>query len=94
MTEKSCNFHILTISFPELKADLASLAPGATLTLTQTSPDAPTFMTVCAKLEDPQATYSAVIHSYGDVSDDGMSCQSFGPHYNPFGVSTFNYLIS
>ena len=36
---------------------------------------------------DKKNTYSAVIHSFGEVLQDGQRCESFGPHFNPFGVS-------
>ena len=70
-----------------LKANLTSLSTNASITLTQTNPDAPTFMTVCARLSDDIHTYSGIIHSFGEVRENGRICESFGPHYNPFGVS-------
>ena len=65
---KTCEMCIQDHPKPfRLKANLTGIASGAFMILTQTSPDAPTFMTVCANLEKPQSTYSAVIHSFGDV---------------------------
>ena len=60
------------------------------ITLTQSNPVAPTFMTICANpISEKEELYSALIHSFGDISEDGTECQSFGPHYNPFGVKKF-----
>ena len=70
-----------------LKANLSALSVNASMTLSQTNPDAPTFMTVCALVDEDIHTYSALIHSFGEVAQNGKICQSFGPHYNPFGVS-------
>ena len=64
-----------------------ALSVNASIILTQTNPDAPAFMTVCALIDDDIHTYSAIIHSFGEVAQNGKICQSFGPHYNPFGVS-------
>ena len=75
---------------------LYSLALHATLkefklTLTQNGPLAPTFLTMCVdsaasgKYGLPDSVLSVVVHAYGDVSDD--TCENFGPHFNPFGVS-------
>jgi len=69
-----------------LRTSLKSLSEKASITFTQTNPDAPTFMTACAKLVDKKNTYSAVIHSFGEVLQDGQRCESFGPHFNPFGA--------
>ena len=74
-----------------LKANLNSLSVNASLTLTQTNPDAPAFMTVCALLSDDIQTYSAIIHSFGEVIEHGKVCESFGPHYNPYGVNIFEF---
>ena len=51
-------------------------------------------MTVCALIDEDIHTYSALIHSFGEVAQNGKICQGFGPHYNPFGVSeTFSIII-
>ena len=71
---------------------MTSLSVNASITLTQTNPDAPSFMTVCARLSDDISTYSGIIHSFGEVVQNGKRCESFGPHYNPFGVSIFHIL--
>ena len=60
------------------------------ITLTQSNPDAPTFMTICANpISEKEEIYSALIHSFGDISENGEKCQSFGPHFNPYGVKKF-----
>ena len=65
------------------------------ITLTQSNPDAPTFMTICANpISKKEEIYSALIHSFGDISEDGEKCQSFGPHYNPFGVKKIQKKIN
>ena len=38
-------------------------------------------------------TYSAVIHSFGEVMEGGKRCTDFGDHYNPYGVSHHMYLF-
>ena len=61
------------------------------LTLTQNGPQAPSFLTVCiessaaSKYGLPDTAMSLVIHSYGDANED--TCENFGPHFNPFGVT-------
>ena len=77
--------------FPELVANLTMFKTFSSsmpkITLTQSNPVAPTFMTICANpISEKEELYSALIHSFGDISEDGRECQSFGPHYNPFGV--------
>ena len=39
-------------------------------------------------LSDDIHTYSAVIHSFGEVMEGGKRCTDFGDHYNPYGVSS------
>ena len=60
--------------------------------MTQNGPLAPAFLTVCVdaataaeKYGLPEKVLSLIIHAYGDVSED--TCENFGPHFNPFGVS-------
>merc|ERR1712037_1044746 len=70
-----------------LRTQLTSSSMNASITLTQTNPDAPTFLTTCATLSEGNHTFSAVIHSFGEVMDGGKRCTDFGDHYNPFGAS-------
>ena len=88
---RDCLNFVIYVFVLVLKANLSALSVNASMTLTQTNPDAPTFMTVCALIDEDIHTYSALIHSFGEVAQNGKICQSFGPHYNPFGVSSKLY---
>ena len=39
-------------------------------------------------LSEGNHTFSAVIHSFGEVMEGGKRCTDFGDHYNPYGVSS------
>ena len=98
------NIEIVYLFLKELVANLTMYKTFSStmpkITLTQSNPDAPTFMTICANpISEKEEIYSALIHSFGDISEDGEKCQSFGPHFNPYGVKKFrekklNCLIS
>ena len=85
---------IVFVFFTALDAKLKEFS----LTLTQNGPQAPSFLTVCiessaaSKYGLPDTAMSLVIHSYGDANED--TCENFGPHFNPFGVSLTLYRLN
>ena len=88
------SLHCKKIHFTALDAKLKEFS----LTLTQNGPQAPSFLTVCietsaaSKYGLPDTAMSLVIHSYGDANED--TCENFGPHFNPFGVSFTLYRLN